>query len=318
MSDPTPSPLIVWRFADGLRGHENQSDGLIEALARQAHLSTHIIDVPRSGRFLAAWRLLDGERTRELPDPHLLIGAGEATHLAILAARRARGGRAVVLMKPTLPGGWFDLVIVPSHDRVSLADNVLVTRGALNRMRPGAEKRAGEGLVLLGGPDANYAWREDRLARQIETIAGRERDVGWSVSSSRRTPGAFLDRVHALGLANVRTVAVDDVDAAWLPGVLATASRVWVTEDSVSMIYEALTAGAAIGVLPMARRRLAGIRRAGWMKQGLDSLVKDHMVTPFSAWENGQPLQPTPEPLDEAGRCARWILDAWFPSTDRL
>ena len=38
---------------------------------------------------------------------------------------------------------------------------------------------------------------------------------------------------------------MDVVDADWLPRKLATTASVWVTEDSVNMLYEALSAGAA-------------------------------------------------------------------------
>jgi mitochondrial fission protein ELM1 len=44
----------------------------------------------------------------------------------------------------------------------------------------------------------------------------------------------------------------------WLPTQLARADQAWVTADSVSMVYEALTAGAAVGVLDVPRPRQAG------------------------------------------------------------
>ncbi|NCF80459.1 MAG: nucleoside-diphosphate sugar epimerase, partial [Proteobacteria bacterium] len=111
--------LTVWRFADGLRGHENQSDGLIAALSHRTSLSIHTVATPRARRVNAVWRAVLGEDTRKLPNPDLLIGTGNATHLPMLAARRRRGGRTVVLMKPSFPMAGFDLVIAPAHDRLS-------------------------------------------------------------------------------------------------------------------------------------------------------------------------------------------------------
>ena len=46
------------------------------------------------GRFLA-WR--------DLPTPDIVLGAGHRTHLSLLAARRVHRGKAVVLMRPSLP-----------------------------------------------------------------------------------------------------------------------------------------------------------------------------------------------------------------------
>ncbi len=301
-----PRPLVVWRFVEGLRGHENQTDGLISALSDRTPLSIHTVPTPRSRRVNALWRALLKIDTRTLPNPDLLIGTGNATHLAMLVARRRRGGRAVVLMKPSLPTAWFDLVIAPAHDRLTPRENLLVTRGALNRVRPAETTNPDEGLMLIGGPEREHPWVPDRLEAQITAIAHRHRDIQWCAASSRRTPADFLPQLRKLQLANLQTVAVEDVDADWLPQKLATASTVWVTEDSVNMLYEALTAGAATGLVSMPRR---GHRQS---KRDLGGgLLAEGLVTSFEDWQKGRDLEPPSEPLDEAGRCANWILYEW-------
>lgn len=298
--------LTVWRFGDGLRGHENQSDGLIAALARRTCLSVHTVAASRSRRARGLWRALMRADTGTLPRPDLLIGTGNATHLPMLIARRRRGGRAVVLMKPSLPMGCFDLVIAPAHDRLRARGNLLVTRGALNRVRPASRKNAGEGLLLIGGPERRHPWDPDMLVGQISAIAERHRDIHWIVASSPRTPKEFLPHVRALRIPNVDTVAVDEVDTDWLPEKLARTATVWVTEDSVNMLYESLTAGAATGLLSMPHRSDRASRR----NLG-GGLLADGLVTSFDEWRDGRALAPPAEPLDEAGRCAEWILDRW-------
>ena len=67
------------------------------------------------------------------------------------------------------------------------------------------------------------------------------------------------------------------------------------------MVYEALTAGAAVGILPVPRRH------ASRVTTGLDRLVKENWATPYSTWEQGTALHAAPEPLDEATRCARLL-----------
>ena len=305
---------MVWRFADGLRGHENQIDGLIEALTERVRLDIHTLATPREARLRAAWQALRGKPFAELPDPDLLVGAGTATHVPLLIARRARGGRSVVLMKPGLPLGWFDLLIVPEHDEVSAASNVLLTRGALNRVRGNCAKDHRQGLILIGGPDRHHDWSSDQLCAQIETIVRRNPDFHWYLASSRRTPVGFLPHLVQRSLGNVSTVAVDDVDANWLPGKLASSAAVWVSEDSVSMIHEALTAGAATGLLGMPRRGAGDLRRTPKFIAGIESLLADSMVVSFEAWRAGQALTPPAERLDEAGRCADWILEQWLPN----
>lgn len=295
--------LVVWRFADGVRGHENQSDGLLAALAGRTRVSVHTVSTPRTRRIEVLWRTLSGAGYRSLPNPDLLVGTGRATHLPMLAARRRRGGRVVVLMKPSLPMAWFDLLIVPAHDHLQARSNLLITRGSLNRMRPAAEKNRHQGLILIGGPDKEHRWAPQELEAQIATVVESQRDIHWSVASSRRTPADFLTRLRQLGLANLNTVAVDEVDADWLPARLAAAATVWVTEDSVSMLYESLTAGAATGLLSMPWRS------ASQSKRNLGGgLLADGLVTSFDDWRAGRGLEPPSEPLDEAGRCADWLL----------
>ena len=298
--------LVVWRFADGLRGHENQTDGLVSALSDRTRLSVHTVPTPRARRLNALWRALLGTDTRNLPKPDFLIGAGNATQLPMLAARRRHGGRALVLMKPSFPMAWFDLVIAPAHDHLAPSPNLLVTRGAVNRVRPARDKIPGEGLMLIGGPERQHPWAPDMLEAQITAIAQRHREIRWCAISSRRTPTDFLPRLRNLELANLDTVAVEDVNADWLPEKLAAATTVWVTEDSVSMLYEALSAGAATGLLNMARRGGRGSRRD--LGGGL---LADGLVTAFEDWQQGRQLAPPAEPLDEAGRCADWILNEW-------
>ena len=154
-ANDTPQ-LVVWRFADGVRGHENQSDGLIAALARRTRVSVHTVSTPRNRRIEVLWRTLLAVDYRTLPNPDLLVGTGQATHLPMLAARHRRGGHVVVLMKPSLPVAWFDLLIVPAHDHLQARPNLITTRGSLNRIRPAAEKNHHEGLILVGGPGREH------------------------------------------------------------------------------------------------------------------------------------------------------------------
>jgi uncharacterized protein len=273
--------------------------------------------VPRGAAQLrTAWRIFLKRDLRDLPDPDLLVGAGHATHLPLIAARRARGGRSVVVMTPSLPVSWFDLLICPNHDRIPGSTNVIVTRGALNRARPGTEKNPGEGLVLIGGPDRYYGWSVDELSEQIDLIARRDPAIHWSAASSRRTPIGFLAHLDQLGLPNLDTFAVEDVDVDWLPSKLATASTVWVTEDSVSMIHEAITARAATGLLAVARLQSPDPSACRWIEEGLGTLLADSLITSFEAWQNGRALVPAAHPLDEAQRCADWLLKEWFQAPD--
>lgn len=297
--------LVVWRLLDGRPGHENQTAGLVRALGERRPLELFDLKAP------PRWRgLLDllGARcpgADGLPKPDLLLGAGQATHAPLLACRRARGGRAVVLMRPSLPRRWFDLCVIPEHDGAIAGPQVLVSRGALNAARPAAQKRADLGLILVGGPSKHFGWDSQGLLAQIECILQRD-PRAWVIATSRRTPAASerLLRERCAGRAELFTPG--QVAPGWLLDQLALAPVAWVSEDSVSMLYEALTAGAGCGLLAVPQRR------RGRVRAGLERLLAEGLVTSYAAWHQGRPLARAAEPLDEAGRCADWMLERWF------
>lgn len=297
--------MIVWAFTDGKAGHENQTRGLLAALANRTPLDIRWIKIPAYSSLLTnlmTKRFLPGAA---LPSPDFLIGAGHRTHLPMIAARRARGGRSIVLMKPSLPRVWFDLCVVPEHDNLSGA-NVLTTRGALNAMQPGA-KQPHTGLILIGGPSRHHGWRESELLAQVEAIVVRDRSVRWTLTTSRRTPPSTTARLGRLDAPNLTVVPVDVTGPGWLSGQLAHATLAWVTEDSVSMVYEALTAGCATGILVVPARR----RGKKKIQLGIETLARDRLVTDYASWQAGEKLVAPQTPFNEAARVAAWILDKW-------
>ena len=305
------TPFVIWHFSDGKPGHDNQSRGLLRALSARFPVQIHKIDVPPSGNRAALRHLFDLMRRRcmaprHLPVPDLLIGTGHATHLPMIAARHARGGRIIVLMKPSLPLRCFDLCIVPEHDSVAPGANVLSTRGPLNVIEPAEQKLERQGLILIGGPSKHHRWSDQRMLDCIESIVRRDPDWRWTVAGSRRTPASMEKALTTLPVPNMVFVAVRDTGPEWLPYRLAEAPRIWVSEDSMSMLYEALSGGAAVGVLPVARRR------AGRISRGVDRLTDEGMVMTYAAWQAGAELAPSAQTLNEAARCARWIDERWL------
>lgn len=303
-----PRRLVIWRFTDGKPGHENQTAGLVQALRVHAEIEVHDIPAPNGIAAAAAWALWWFPWGDALPDPQLLLGAGHATHLPLLAARRARGGRAVVLMQPTLPGHWFDLRVVPLHDAPRPTENLFITQGVLNRVRPGVAKDPRQGLILVGGPSKHHRWSEREVIEQVARIQARSApQQRWRLTTSRRTPPGFVVALNALiDPARIEVVPYEQTDAEWLPAQLAWAGTVWVTADSVSMIYEALTAGAAVGLIEVAASS------ADRVVSGVQSLVDTGQLTSFSQWRAGAELRPPKEPFSEASRVAREIMQRFF------
>ena len=303
-------PRVVWRFSDAKAGHDSQSLGLVDALKRRLSLDSY--DIPVSSGAALDWFRGRFPAASLLPDPWLLIGAGHATHLPLLAARRARGGRAVVLMTPDLPKRYFDLCVVPEHDRPRPAPNVLTTRGSLNRMQAVARNAGSSqhrrGLLMIGGPSRHYRWDHQQVVEQLAGVVRYSPVRHWVLTTSRRTPPGFAECVRdRLFHRNLRLTIHSwrETQDPWLAMQLQRACCTWITEDSVSMIYEALTAGIPVGLLSVPPRRQDRIVR------GVEALVASGNVMRFSRWSRGIPLPRSLEVFDEANRVAEQICKSW-------
>jgi mitochondrial fission protein ELM1 len=302
-------PLQIWILSDGKPGHENQSFGLAEAIGRRRAANLSKLKLAGDGgafaRLRRAWRESEG-----LPAPDLLIGAGHATHLALLGLSRRTDAPCVVMMKPSLPPALFDLCLVPAHDLRGgeVPDHVVPTLGAPNRVPPpGGQARHG-GLILLGGPSSSHGWDADAVRAAIQAIVAAGKDRPWRVTDSRRTPDGTLESL-ASACPALAVYPHGGTGRDWLPQRLAEAAEVWVTEDSVSMIYEALSSGARVGLLPV-----PSLKKAGRVARGIGRLVEEGFVTRFAEWSPRSGLAAPPRVLREADRCAAIVIERLLPA----
>lgn len=295
---------------DGRHGHQNQVLGLADQLSAMVDAHVCCIDLStamaRLGTLYRSSRQLSGYP--EAPD--LIIGAGHRTHVPLIVLRQRFASRSVVLMKPSMPFRWFDFCLVPGvHQLENPPENVLQTKGVLNRVKPRtATKRTG-GLMLIGGPSAHYRWSDDQICQQIRSILDQSAQT-WTIATSRRTPASFLRTLGDCG-ADIRIVPPEDTGPEWLPLQLSRAETAWVTEDSVSMMYEALTSGASVGVLELKRHRDNRVTEC------TDLLVRDGDVQRWSAWTASRQLPRPATTVWEAERCSRELLARlnWIPQS---
>lgn len=297
--------LTIWQISDGKPGHENQSLGLIDALGRACPCESFRIDVSEAGNFWTRWRTALAQ-AKPLPMANLIIGAGHATHFPMWCLKRVSGAKSVVLMKPSLPMGFFDLCLAPRHDFPAGAtdeDGLILTEGAINRVLLPEGERGGK-LILIGGPSKTHGWDEDAMMKSLDELVA---DGEWKLTDSRRTPEGFLDRVRTK-FPQVDVHPHHETDSKWLPRELRYAEEVWVSEDSVSMTYEAISSGARVGLLPVPR-----LREDSRVLRGLERMLEQGRLSTLEQWhEAGRQLSEA-KPLREADRCARLLLERLEP-----
>lgn len=294
--------LIIWHVSDNRRGHDNQCLGLAQSLKKLRTCEYFKIGTCSLPALTLALLRRHFPPGAELPGPDLIIGAGHQTHATMLCAKRIRGGRTVVLMRPSLPVAWFDLCLCPAHDNPPASAGIIITEGALTRITPSDSHDPGLGLILIGGPSRHYHWDTDSLLQQIRHITAGTPEVRWQITDSPRTPASTTLALEQLRAPNIDYVSPPEQAADWMAAQLAGAGRVWITMDSVSMIYEALTAGAAVGLLTVPSRhhhRIIGIP---------EKLQARRMITLYQDWAAGAAMVKPPLQLNESARCADLLL----------
>ncbi|MEC7613815.1 MAG: ELM1/GtrOC1 family putative glycosyltransferase [Pseudomonadota bacterium] len=289
--------LKVWRFLDGKPGHEKQTQGLLQGLEGLVDVEARDLHWPADAKALKKdWQL-------HAAAPDLIIGAGHHLHRPMLKTRWHLGGRCVVLMKPSLPTFLFDLALVPEHDRLWFQRNVESTLGMLSPSQTSAVDPA-RGVVLLGGVSKHFHWSDALVAEQVVRIASQAQDISWPIIDSRRTPESYRRQLKLP--TNAKYVHWRDTQPSWLTHQLSRSSATWVTPDSASMVYEALSFSGRVGIIDLRPKRrrnklAAGVRRlhelgyVGFSSQG--PLSRQGLSTVA---------------LAEHRRCARLILQRWF------
>ena len=201
------------------------------------------------------------------------------------------------VQNPRTPLRWFDLIVPLEHDGLA-GPNVVPSRTALHPITPErlavarAEWRGRLGnltvAVLLGGRTRSYRFTRETISELAHGLAGLEGNI--AVTASRRTEPEVVDALK------------DRLPWAWFwdgagrnpyLGMLALARHIVVTEDSVSMISEAISTGKPVYLARMAggSRRLARFHAA---------LRKEGIVRPF----DGRLAHWRYEPVNETPRIA--------------
>lgn len=299
-------PIIIWRLTDTKPGHQSQSQGLVNALARR--LPCESFDIPVSGRLqpLFSWLSATWHAGRDLPMPDLIVGAGHRTHLHMLAAQKVYGGQTVVMMQPSLPLKLFDLCLIPTHDQYRGNGSFLETRGVLNPLRPEGPHHKDQSLIMIGGPSKHCNWDGNCLLSQVSQLCKHNPSVNYCLTTSRRTPADFIPAARQLSLANLSVSPFTETGPGWVAEQLAQSYSAWITEDSTSMVYEALTAHNAVGILNMP------LKRENRVSRGVNQLIADNMVTRFDALGNYKKALCPVAGFTEADRCADWLMRRWL------
>jgi mitochondrial fission protein ELM1 len=319
-------PLSIVAYFDGRLGHEKQTRGILQALAditatnvihKKILVSPVIYCKNWAAYFLSP---LQNPQKEQFSAPvDLIIGTGTHTHLPMLLEKDKRDKltdgqvHVVTCMSPdALLRNKIDLCCIPMHDEPPSRENIFVTLGPPCPVVLEKRHNQDQGLILVGGLDKkSHKWNSLKLVEQIQAIINKHSSMQWTVSSSPRTPEETCNKLREMAAVKqqVSFFRSKDTPGGWVEEQYAVSGTVWVTADSMSMVYEALTAGCSVGILPV-----EWLQQNNKFQKSLNILNERNMIVGFKQWKSDAIMPDPPlQPLNEAARCAQEILRRWWP-----
>ncbi|MEE4351508.1 MAG: ELM1/GtrOC1 family putative glycosyltransferase [Desulfatiglans sp.] len=317
-------PLSITAFLDGRPGHEKQTNGILQALEKMTPIQVEYrrVHIQGLGSDLRDWLSYAGHfwlglrwRPRRFSGTNradMIIGTGSHVHISMLLTKGDSNSKVVTCMTPNpLLIRKMDLCFVPQHDNQRPADNIFITIGPPNTSPFLGRHDRKAGLILIGGIDEkSHAWNSQKTLSHIDTILNRWAAIRWTIASSPRTPQETSKELHDMAIerSNVTFVEPEETGPGWIEEQYGRNHFVWVTADSISMIYEALTAGCRVGILPVDWKK----KKSKYVK-AVDYVLSRGMSFSYDQWMNNKIDMDHFDRLDEAGRCAKEILKRWWP-----
>jgi len=282
----------IWRLVDGKAGHDKQSLALVENLKNQARCKIFNINIQNITNPFLAIIFKKYNLDKGLINPDIAIGAGHKTHLYLLAIKRCFGAKIVVIMKPSLPLKFFDLCVIPKHDGVKSGSNVFITNTPLVNFNLNKKKKENMALFLIGGPSKHYYWDSKRVLEQIKNISKQFKFKKLLITTSRRTPIEFINEFNKSKIKNIKLYEHTKIMNDWLDKNIIKVKNIWVTNDSYSMLIEAIASGAYTDILELKMKKKSKL-------SGEINTIKKKI-------KNKITIQ------NEAERVAKFIQKIWF------
>lgn len=254
--------MRVLGLTDGSAGMDAQ----VKALASAMGLPITMQRV----ELCAPWRLLPNAffflhgllpvTRKPFPAADLIISCGRKG--ALVSASLKTNAQKIHIQDPQMSPGHFDVVIAMEHDHLR-GENVITTPFALHDITLDKLRLAAQTwepkfhhlpkpwhAVLIGGSTNKYrlgAAALSDLIRQIDAIGG-----SLLITTSRRTGEENIKALinHYGGRNNRVFLYTGELENPYL-GMLACADRIYVTDDSVNMMSEALATGHPVSILPL-------------------------------------------------------------------
>ena len=193
-------------------------------------------------------------RNLNFADFDLFVGAGSTTYYALKFYARRYAKPSIALMYPKGYRKDFSVIIAGAHDRPKPRANLKISPVSLSFSRPQGLYRPQRKAVgfIIGGPNSCFEMG-DEILKQIEGVRAQFADCEFALTTSPRTPRATESALEKLGWDYSVIYSREPINP--IGDFLAQCEWVFISEDSVSMISEAVSNGSAnVAILSLKRK----------------------------------------------------------------
>ncbi|MBN1492523.1 MAG: mitochondrial fission ELM1 family protein [Candidatus Omnitrophica bacterium] len=209
----------------------------------------------------------------------ITISCGSSVLPISVLLKQENAGKNVLIMKPSFPYSLMhhDLIIKHAHDTFKKGSNIVETLLApslvssdylaeqCKELRTKYALKNGERFycILIGGDTKNYRFDNDHVCTIVAVIKDAAAMTGHKIviTNSRRTRADTTDMLKdEFGDTNICPVFIDvneNNPENIVYGLIGVADVVFVSEESVSMISEAVQGGKKVFLLRSSRDRVA-------------------------------------------------------------
>lgn len=294
-----------WIITEGMIGTQNQCVALAQAIGAKTDIKT--VSLKQPWKFFTPWirhftpaALKAGSSPLTAPWPDVIIASGRKAIVPALWVKKQSGNRSklIIIQSPVVKDKKFDLVIAPHHDQYH-ADNAMHITGALSLITPDILQQARHDwqaqfeplgaprlAVLIGGNAKRHRLTQEIAQQLVVQLRELNKTHALMITVSRRTPEAIAQYLRR-SLHSPNCFFWDGTGDNPYRGMLAWADAFLVTEDSVSMVSEAISTGKPTYIVKMDSK--ASSRFDRFYRHALDKNYIRWFTGTIDFWEFSPP-----------------------------
>ena len=229
---------ILW-VKDNKKGHLKQVKALLDEIKKILNVNISEFEIEKK-------ILKKSIPSSIVKSSDLVIGAGHSVYPYLLKSKKKNPNiKSVAILSPSYFKKKFDLICAPFHDmhKLNKHKHVLYFDGSLASR---SNKKCHEeiGMIAIGGKNKYFKFDKKNLIKQIQYIITLYPNKNWYIFNSRRTPKNFLEEIQKeLEFISKKITYVDHHNDSYrFDEYIEKSSIKIITPDSMSMIYESLSA----------------------------------------------------------------------------